>query len=99
MSVIVCPPASAPTLNPDWPVPHPGFGLMWLFRNGREVWSDLDGAWWDDTEPWTVGQLTGWCPVSQGIGWKLVVDGPMVKETYRLRKGGWQLTERANGFA
>ena len=98
MSVIVCPPTSSPALDPSWPVPSSGFGSTELYRNGVLIWFDLWGAWYDG-EPWTVGQLTEWCPVRRGVGWKLVVNGPLKTETYRLRKGEWALTERGEGFA
>jgi hypothetical protein len=100
--VIICPPPSEETLHPEWIVPHPGFGTTELYRNGVLVWSDLFGEWWDahDEKPrWTVGQLTEWCPVRQGVGWKLRINGPMKDETYRLRGGKWVLTERGMGFA
>ena len=96
MSLIVCPPPSAPTLDPDGPIPHPGFGYTLLERNGREVWFDIHGDGFDDA---TVADLTAWTPVRQGVGWKLTVYGPMVIEEYRLRRGKWTLSQRRNGFA
>ena len=94
MSIIVCPPRSPVTLDPSWEVPHPGFGVTELSRNGQPIWHTFDG----NGMP-TVGALTEWCPVRQGVGWALEINGPMVREVYRLRKGQWLLTDRSAGFA
>lgn len=97
--LIVCPPQSPRMLDPDWIVPHPGFGITSLFRNGQMVWESVHGEWYDFDPKWTVAELTEWCPVRQGVGWKLVVYGPMVTQAYRLIAGSWVLVGEEMGFA
>lgn len=100
MSIFVCPPSSSPVLDPNQIVPHPGFGSTALYRNGQWVWESYSGEWWEDPQPiWTIKQLTEWCPVRQGIGWKLEINGPMKYEIYRLHDGVWRLVKTGLGFA
>ena len=98
-AVIICPPASAAELRSEEVVPHPGLGWVELYRNGILVWDDLDGSWLESEPRWTMAMLSEWCPVRQGVGWKLRLYGPMKDETYKLRRGRWVLTERGMGFA
>lgn len=92
MTLYVCPPPAVVMLDPTGRVPHHGFGVTTLKKNGRRVTSWLH---YDDCPD--LDELD--CEIRQGVGWSLDVDGPLSSQTYRLRRDGWVLTERRRGFA
>lgn len=101
MSVIICPPPAAPTLDPEWDVPHSGFGVTSLLRNSKFVWSSFDS---DECDGLTLRQLSDWC--DNNARWTLYIDGPMSDESYELRRIWrlpdfleWRLIKRGRGFA
>lgn len=94
--VIICPPPPQVNLDPEQPVPHPGFGATVLYRNGAVIWESIHGEWFEDDD-FRVKHLTDWCP--RGIDWKLHVYGPLSDQKYQLKDGRWVLTEKGMGFA
>lgn len=105
---LCCPPKpDAPPM--DW-APHPGFGTLYLKRDGESVeefddycWTVLDRDQWSvlwQGDQVTLGEIEEACAEGPDHDWRLEIHGPLGGAVYQ-RQGceQWVPVERLNGFA
>lgn len=81
---------------------HPGFGAVYLRRDGETVWpwgmNVSDEVLWGKTFQ-DYANAVKLYPAWESSDWRLKIDGPLSDYTYQLQNGVWILIEQGKGFA
>lgn len=100
MSLFVCPPESKQRIEIDTPLAV-GFGTVSVSKGTLIVWEGDDERVTLEGFDAAASFLT-----EDGIPWRVVFNGPLVKETYKrigqegpMNFGIWELEAREDGFA
>ena len=92
---LCCPPKPL-VLNLDQEL-HPGFGMVYVKRNGQTTWPWGDEHQHEDITGRKVEEIA---QNSSPAVWEIVVDGPLFGCTYRrVDKGVWTMSDKNKGFA